>query len=103
MFFPVIDWFLARMLIDMHRRLMASLGRALSFGAGAAIVLGLSAQIVKLEVNQLREAAGDQELGTLAQLNFGFPTWWVPETLSGYLAAVAILLTGVLVDRLLQH
>jgi len=79
-----MNWFLMSLLQNLA--LARWLGWAIFSVAGAAIGLGLRLGRLFARANRaLQRAGSDQELA-LAQLYPDWPTWWIPESVEGFVA-----------------
>lgn len=79
-----MNWFF--MFLFQNLALSRWLGWAIFSVAGATIVLGLRFGRLFARVNRaLQRARSDQEL-TLTQLYPDWPTWWIPESVEGFVA-----------------
>lgn len=92
------NWFAEFFLL--HPKRLVVVGEALYsiaatlaiFGACASVYTGAVAAIYRLG-HQVRSQL------TLADLLPGLPTWWVPETLLGFVFVIAVAIVGAVIAR----
>jgi hypothetical protein len=92
----MLDQVTAYFLTDPNR--LVSLGRTLLRSGGVVVVAGLWGRVAIAGVDAALGPAGasrmDSDLTTLVALYPDLPTWWVPETVLGFLSAALIMLSG---------
>lgn len=79
----------------LHPKRLVAVGEALYSVASALVVLGACATVAA--INSLGRQVRSQS--TLADLLPGLPTWWIPETLVGFVFVIVVAIVGVVIAR----
>lgn len=84
----------------LHPKRLVAVGDALCSVASALVMLGACANVYTgaiAAINCLGHQARSQS--TLADLLPDLPTWWVPETLVGFVFVIAVTIVGSVIAR----
>jgi len=84
----------------LHPKRLVAAGEALCSVASALVMLGACANLyigAVAAINSLGHQVRSRS--TLADLLPGLPTWWVPETLVGFVFVIAVAIVGVVIAR----
>lgn len=93
----------------LHPKRLVAVGKALYSVASALVMLGAFANVYTGTVATINSLGRQvQSQSTLADLLPGLSTWWIPETLAGFVFVIAVAISGVVIahegrnlDRLL--
>lgn len=79
---------------------LVAAGEALYSVASTLIMLGACANVYTVAVAAINRLGYQvQSRPTLAYLLPDWPTWWIPETLVGFVFVIAVAITGALIAR----
>lgn len=84
----------------LHPKRLVVVGEGLCSVASALVMLGACANLYTgaiVAINSLGHQARSQS--TLAELLPDLPTWWVPETLVGFVFTIAVAIVGAVIAR----
>lgn len=76
-----------------------ALGAALSSAASVATIAGLYVKVGTVAVSMVTSMAGQPAEYGAAQLLPGMWTWWIPETVAGFLLCAAVGSAGFILAR----
>lgn len=83
-----------------HPKRLVAIGEALYSVASALVILGVWASVYTGAVAALNSLGRQvRSKSTLADLLPGLPTWWIPETLVGFVFIIAFAIVGVVIAR----
>lgn len=84
----------------LHPKRLVAVGEALCSVASALVMLGACAHLYTGAVGAVNSLGHQvRSQSTLADLLPGLPTWWVPETLVGFVFVIAVAIVGVVIAR----